>query len=59
MRITKCDLCKKNIKGEAITAGTGFFPKAELCEKCGMPIIRFLKKNNFLETNKKYNKKHA
>jgi len=59
MRITKCDLCKKNIKGEAITAGIGFFPKAELCEKCGSSILKFLKKNKFLETNKKLNKKYA
>lgn len=52
MRITKCDLCKKEIKKEPITAGVGFFPKAELCEKCGGSILRFLKKNKFIKENK-------
>ena len=54
MRISKCDLCKKRIKGEPITAGFGFFPKVELCEKCGLPILRFLKKHKVIkeETNK-------
>jgi hypothetical protein len=52
MRIIKCDLCKKKIKGEPITAGIGFFPKAELCQKCGSPILKFLSKNKFIERNK-------
>ena len=52
MRITKCDLCKKQIKAEPITAGIGFFPKAELCEKCGETIKKFLQKNKFLEPKK-------
>jgi ribosome-binding protein aMBF1 (putative translation factor) len=52
MKITKCDLCKKKIKGEPITAGVGFFPKAELCEKCGAPILNFLKKHKFIESKK-------
>lgn len=57
MRITRCDLCKKQIKGEPITAGIGFFPKAELCEKCGAFIIKFLKKNKFVEPTKPKKKK--
>ena len=52
MRVTKCDLCKKNIKDEPITAGIGIFPKAELCEKCGKPIKNFLKKHKFIKTGK-------
>ena len=56
MRVTKCDLCKKNIQYEPITAGVGFFPKAELCEKCGSPILKFLRKYKFVETKKKQNK---
>jgi hypothetical protein len=55
MRILKCDLCKKEIKKEPIVAGVGFFPQIELCEKCGAPILKFLKKHKFikLEKNKK------
>jgi len=52
MIITKCDLCKKNIKNEPVIAGVGFFPKVELCEKCGKPIRNFLKKHKFIETDK-------
>lgn len=51
MRITKCDLCKKRIKGEPITAGIDFFPKVELCEKCGAFIIKFLRKNKFIKAD--------
>jgi len=40
MRITKCDLCKKKINGEPITVGIGFFPRFELCEKCGDFIVK-------------------
>ena len=56
MRITKCDLCKKIIKKEPVTAGVGFLPRAELCEKCGAPILRLLRKYKFIEKGKK-NKK--
>lgn len=57
MRITKCDLCKKKIKDEPIRAGIGLFPKAELCEKCGAPILRFLRRHRFVEPKaKKKNK---
>lgn len=59
MRITKCDLCKKKIQYEPITAGIGFFPRAELCEKCGSPIAKFLEKYKFVEIKDKLHKKHA
>jgi len=49
MRIIKCDLCKKKISGKPVIAGVGFFPEAELCEKCGAPILRFLKKHKFIK----------
>jgi len=52
MRVTKCDLCKRNVKGEPVTAGIGFFPTVELCEKCGYPILKFLKKHKFQESKK-------
>jgi len=53
MMITKCDLCKKNIKQEPITAGIGFFPKVELCKKCGMPIVKFLRKYKLIKKERK------
>jgi len=53
MRVIKCDLCKKNLKGEPVTAGLGFLPRAELCEKCGKPILTFLRKYKFIEKPKK------
>lgn len=56
MRVTKCDLCKRKILNEPITAGVGFFPSAELCKKCGAPILKFLEKNKFIPENKKKNK---
>ncbi len=52
MIITKCDLCRKKIKKEPITAGIGFFPKIELCEKCGAPILKFLKKYKIIKSEK-------
>ena len=55
MRVIKCDLCKRKIKDKPITAGFGFFADAELCEKCGSPILKFLRKHKFIKP--KENKK--
>ena len=50
MLVRKCDNCKKEIKQltEAIVAGIGF-PKFSFCERCGKPIIAFLKKRKLLQ----------
>ena len=56
MRVIKCDRCKKSIKGKPITAGVGLLSTVELCEKCGSPILKFLRKYKFVETKKKKNK---
>lgn len=50
MHVTKCDKCKKEIKAteKKITAGIGW-NVAELCEKCGEPVVSFLKKSRLLE----------
>jgi len=50
MRVIKCDLCRKKIKNEPVTAGLGIFPRAELCKKCGSPILKFLIKNKFIKS---------
>ena len=55
MRITKCDLCKKQIKGDSVTAGFGFLQRAELCQKCGSSILIFLKKRKLIESKKEVN----
>jgi len=52
MRETKCDLCKKKIKDKPIIAGIGFLEGAELCDKCGRPILEFLRKNKLIEDKK-------
>jgi len=57
MLVTKCDLCKKRIKGQPIIVGVGFLSRTELCEKCGAPIFRFLRKYKFIDKEKKINKK--
>jgi hypothetical protein len=52
--ITKCDLCKKQIKNdkERITAGKGYWPGSTLCLACGKPVIKFLEKNKLIEKSK-------
>ena len=47
MRVTKCDLCKKNISGGPIVAGVGYLRNKEFCGKCGKPVLDFLKKHDF------------
>ena len=49
MGIIKCDLCKRKITGEPITAGVGLFRIAELCKKCGFPIVKFLKQHKLIK----------
>ena len=53
MLVRKCDKCKKEIKqlNEAIVAEVGF-PEFSFCERCGKPIIAFLKKRKLLQSNK-------
>lgn len=56
MNITKCDICKKTIKGDSVTAGRGFFHNQEFCEDCGKPVLNFLKKYKFINTATKEKK---
>lgn len=53
MYVTKCDFCKKVIKGEPVTAGLGRWNGLDLCEKCGKPILDFLKENEVLDEENK------
>jgi len=49
----RCDLCNKKILKEPIIAGIGILNTLELCEKCGAPILKFLKKHKVDIENKK------
>lgn len=55
MDIKKCDFCKKEIKNRPITAGFGVFarPGVELCEDCGEPVLKFLRKNKVINKDNK------
>ncbi len=50
MLITKCDGCRKQIKNhdEKVVAGRGW-PQFSFCERCGKPILAFLKKRKLLQ----------
>ncbi|OGZ26820.1 MAG: hypothetical protein A2365_01305 [Candidatus Nealsonbacteria bacterium RIFOXYB1_FULL_40_15] len=53
MYLTKCDFCKKVIKNESIRVGFGFANGLDLCEKCGKPVVDFLKENGVLDEENK------
>ncbi len=52
MIIFKSDSCKKKVDKRFINVSYGFLNSIELCEKCGAPILKFLKKNKLIETKK-------
>ncbi len=54
MMVIKCDICKKAVRDESITVSKGFAPRVELCQKCGAPIIKFLRKHEFIKERKNY-----
>lgn len=51
MDITKCDLCKKEIKDSKSSVIIRFasYKHADLCGNCASPILKFLKKNKFID----------
>jgi len=52
MTMTKCDICKKAIKDDSITVSRGFGSRVELCQKCGIPVIKFLKRKKLIKPEK-------
>lgn len=56
MQVTKCDICKKEIKsykeGVRVSPPVGFL-NFEICLNCGKPIIKFLQKHHLGEKVKK------
>jgi len=55
MHITKCDICKKQLKdrNDSVRAGIGLFREKDLCPDCGKPILNFLKKHKLIKEEKK------
>jgi len=57
MKIKKCDICKRQVKGEELSL---YFQKEkfesfEFCLKCSQPIIKFLKSKKLIKsTDGKY-----
>jgi len=49
MYVSKCDKCKKEISDKKITVDFGHLVRVDLCEKCGSPVVLFLKKSKLLE----------
>ncbi len=55
MDIVKCDLCKKVIKEHPIRASFVDYPninRADLCDKCGKPIVDFFERNKLLKNSR-------
>jgi hypothetical protein len=56
MQVTKCDICKKQIKGYkdevCVRPPTGFVNFA-FCLNCGKPLIKFLEKHHLGEKTEK------
>jgi len=53
MNISKCDICKKKLKGDPVRAGIGIFREKDFCFDCGKPILDFLKKHKFINKENK------
>lgn len=50
MRISKCDVCKKEVEYQnMVNASVGLYSKADFCKDCGSPIVKLLKKHKFLK----------
>ena len=52
MRVTKCDICKKQIKDyskEVDVSPPGKLSSLTFCLNCGKPIIKFLEKHRLWE----------
>ncbi len=52
MFVTKCDLCKKEIKERPVNVRFCNHESAEFCEDCAFPVLKFLKKHKFIKDEK-------
>lgn len=56
MQVTKCDICKKQIKDyteEISVSPLGRMSGFVFCPECGKPVMKFLEKNRLGEKVKK------
>jgi len=50
MRLSKCDVCKKEVEYEdMVNASVGLRSRADFCKDCGVSVIKLLKKHKFLK----------
>lgn len=53
MFVQKCDLCKIEIERPIVVKIENLGPKVDLCNICGEPILKFLRKNKVIDKNNK------
>jgi hypothetical protein len=55
MKIQKCDICKKQLKGEELHLSfiDKGFQSFDFCLKCSQPILNFLKNKKLIKPAKK------
>jgi len=46
MLVTKCDICKKEIRGDIVLASVNYLTRKTFCLSCGKPVLNFLKNIN-------------
>lgn len=57
MFVRKCDLCKIETENLVVARLELSGAKADLCKTCGEPVLKFLRKNKFIDKNDKEIKK--
>lgn len=58
MKITQCDICKKEIEKDAeklqiAREGRLLFKHFEICADCGKPVLKFLKNKKLIKEETK------
>ena len=51
MRVRKCDICEIEIEYENSARASVEYIDKEFCLACGKPILDFLKKHKFINSN--------
>jgi len=57
MFIRKCDLCEKEVERPIRVELENHGPRVDLCNDCGVPILKFLQKHKIIDKNNKEIKK--
>lgn len=51
MNVTKCDICKKEIRGRKVVTGIKW-DTFDLCQSCGFPVVKFMEKHKLIKKEK-------